>query len=242
MYLLNMHLSNAASKRLKSSAFTCNNVVLFLFFTIGFLRVADRYEISLIRDASAQKNIDILNISDTHVLKTGGRSDYWMPYIATECGGLDLRSAPCLLERQVGTNMVAAQEIIYKPFRLRFPGFLNETQRNLWMNAIRGDTELNERLFLREHEGYAVYPTQYGQNLLFQDAQYRGDPPPDVWKNNSCMEHSVSHSQFLDTVNMSSGSLLYDNSNSNFSRLVELAAFPRQGNCAFCSINSHTNS
>ncbi|KAI8103543.1 hypothetical protein M9435_004878 [Picochlorum sp. BPE23] len=143
-------------------------------------------------------------VQKTRSHKLGGRSDAWLPIVVADCDGLDPRSAPCLKARNKVSNMISAHELVYRPFKLAIPGFINETQKEKWVEAVMHDAGLQNRMMLRVDEGKAVYPAQFGQNLVFENAQYTGIPPPDLWREDSCMGGgAASHKQFLNPVNVS---------------------------------------
>lgn len=144
--------------------------------------------------------------------KLGGRSDKWLPIIVQDCDGLDPRSAPCLKDKIKGSNnMVSAHELVYRPFKLAIPGFINETQKDRWVNAVRSDASLQNRMVLKVNQGKAVYPAQFGQNLVFENAQYTGIPPPDSWREDACLGGgAAAHTQFLNAVNMSEFDHVYE--------------------------------
>ena len=130
----------------------------------------------------------------------GAPSDKWRPLLVSSCEGLHSRSAPCLQEHQNGSNIIGAQEVIYMPFTLKLPSFINESQRKEWINATKVS---NFRAILEDSKDFAVYSTQYGQNLVFKNTGYFGNPKADIWSDTSCMGQSVPHVQFLDEKNSS---------------------------------------
>lgn len=121
----------------------------------------------------------------------------WAPIIVTDCGLLDSRSAPCILENQKKPSpLLEAQELIYRPFKLRVPKFMNATHTDHWFQGVRD----LDRMRLDPRKEWSLYPTQYGQNLVFANAVYRGTPPADVWSDSSCMGRVASHRHFLETT------------------------------------------
>lgn len=133
--------------------------------------------------------------------KVGGRSDSWVPAIMHECDGLDPRSAPCQKEKNNISNIISAQELLYRPFKLAVPGFINESQSDLWAKEAMSDVELQKRMTLKMDQFVAMYPAQFGQNLVFENAEFTGTPPPDIWSEDSCMGRRSDHKQFSSTLN-----------------------------------------
>ncbi len=125
--------------------------------------------------------------------------DPWLPLVVSSCEGLDKRSAPCLQKYNNRSNIIKAQEIIYMPFTMKFPNFIDGAHRSTWVSIADADKELNMRMTLDESNNLAMYSTQYGQNLVFKDTGYFGSPA-DSWSYSSCMGKEVSHSQFLNEV------------------------------------------
>jgi len=87
------------------------------------------------------------------------------------------------------------------PFTLRIPTFRSDTDRDIWIDAVKADSHLNKRMVLYDNNAVALYSTQYGQNIVFKNAEYSGNPRPDTWEQDACMQESVSHFQFLKEVN-----------------------------------------
>lgn len=158
--------------------------VLILFLVITYLHIPTSSSSSHQPRGLPIKNFDV-NLSSYH----------WAPVIVTECRLLDSRSAPCILEKQKKPSpLVEAQELIYRPFKLRVPKFMNATHASHWFQAV---SDL-DRMRLDPRKEWSVYPTQYGQNLVFTNAVYRGTPPADIWSDSSCMGQAVSHRGFLE--------------------------------------------
>ncbi|RLN53299.1 hypothetical protein BBJ29_000455 [Phytophthora kernoviae] len=61
-----------------------------------------------------------------------------------------------------------------------------------------------ERMRVSEDKEWAYYPAFQGQNMVFKNAVFRGDPPPDVWSDESCMGSAASHTSFVHDVNENS--------------------------------------
>ncbi len=117
-------------------------------------------------------------------LYTGMPSDRWAPLIVETCQpGLSPVSAPCIQQKRNHSNLIKAQELIYPSFRLGVPIFLDEQHEKDWMDAVRD----LDRMRVSNDKKWADYPTNYGQNLVFNNALYTGDPPADVWSESSCM-------------------------------------------------------
>ena len=115
---------------------------------------------------------------------TGQPSDRWAPLIIEECQpGLSPVSAPCIQKKRNHTNLIRAQELIYPSFKLGVPLFLDDQHKRVWIEAIR----TLDRMRISNDQIWAEYPTEYGQNLVFNNAIYHGDPPPDIWLERSCM-------------------------------------------------------
>ncbi|KAG7390438.1 hypothetical protein PHYPSEUDO_007961 [Phytophthora pseudosyringae] len=123
--------------------------------------------------------------------------EHWAPVIVTTCmHGMDGRTAPCIKEAG-RTNMIEAQELMYPAFRLKLPTFVNAEMKTKWLSqGLHVD-----RMRVSEDQLWAEYPTFQGQNMVFSNAVYRGNPPPDIWSENGCMGHNVSHSSFVHDPN-----------------------------------------
>ncbi|KAL3659723.1 hypothetical protein V7S43_015397 [Phytophthora oleae] len=129
--------------------------------------------------------LDDLSRSDSY--------ERWAPVIVTKCmHGMDGRSAPCIKEAD-RTNLVEAQELLYPAFRLKLPTFSNAQMKAKWLSQGLHV----ERMRVSEDQLWAEYPPFQGQNMVFSHALYRGDPPPDIWSENGCMGHNVSHLSFV---------------------------------------------
>ncbi|KAG7398107.1 hypothetical protein PHYBOEH_011663 [Phytophthora boehmeriae] len=113
--------------------------------------------------------------------------------------GMDKMAAPCIKEAQ-NTNLVEGQELLYPSFRLRLPHFVNTTTKDKWLARI---VHL-DRMHLSKDNAWATYPAFQGQNMVFKNAVFRGDPPPDVWSDESCMGRAASHSSFMQEANSNS--------------------------------------
>ena len=121
-------------------------------------------------------------------------SPEWAPLIIEKCvSGMSKKSAPCISVAAKDSNLIYAQELIYRPFKIAVPGFVVEADRNHWMKHA----PLIDRFSLSKDKSWAIYPTQYGQVLVFKDATYNGNPVPDAWGDGSCVGKSVQHSQFF---------------------------------------------
>ncbi|KAE8881005.1 hypothetical protein PF005_g14611 [Phytophthora fragariae] len=136
-------------------------------------------------------HIDDLALSDSY--------QHWAPVIVSECvHGMDGRAAPCIKEADK-TNLVEAQELMYPAFRLKLPTFTDATMQSKWLS---GGLHV-DRMRISEDLQWAKYPTFQGQNMVFANAMYRGDPPPDIWSDKGCMGHDVSHASFMQAPNSS---------------------------------------
>ena len=129
------------------------------------------------------------------------RASNWEPIIITECHRSFPKAAPCILERNRQktnnqTNLVEAQELIYPPFQLELPMFLNAQDRQSWIELA---TRQIDRFVIKDN--WAVFYEVYGQNLIFSPGTFRGSPPADVWSDNSCMGRAVNHESFLSDTN-----------------------------------------
>ncbi|KAI9907011.1 hypothetical protein PsorP6_003314 [Peronosclerospora sorghi] len=109
---------------------------------------------------------------------------------------MDKRAAPCI-KKAKPTNLIEAQELIYPAFRLKLPLFVNPTMEAKWLSkALR-----LARMRVSEDRQWADYPTNQGQNMVFLNAAYRGNPPADIWTERGCMGHDVSHTSFVHDLN-----------------------------------------
>ncbi|KAK9765019.1 hypothetical protein K7432_006977 [Basidiobolus ranarum] len=127
-------------------------------------------------------------------IRSGLNSDSWIPLIISECiDGLNKDAAPCIQQRNPDSNLIKAQELIYKPFRLRVPRFISKKHKDQWLEAVKD----LDRLRISNDMEWADYPTANAQNLVFANAVYDGSPPPDEWSNVGCMNIAVSHDSFL---------------------------------------------
>jgi hypothetical protein len=120
----------------------------------------------------------------------------WGPLIESSCSSPHLSDnmAPCIKERRHNnTNLVMAQELIYRPFKLRLPQLYNSTHKDFWVScALRLG-----RMRVSEDREWAEYPTQFAQNMVFQNAVYTGTPQADTWSADGCMSGAVKHDSFL---------------------------------------------
>ncbi|TDH71061.1 hypothetical protein CCR75_002806 [Bremia lactucae] len=117
----------------------------------------------------------------------------WAPIIVSNClHGMDKRAAPCVKEAHK-TNLVEAQELMYPPFRLKLPSFSNLLMKAEWVSRCQhyDDTHITK------NEEWAEYPSFTGQNMVFLNAPYQGEPRPDVWSPYACMGQNVSYASFL---------------------------------------------
>ncbi|EEY64483.1 uncharacterized protein PITG_15708 [Phytophthora infestans T30-4] len=130
------------------------------------------------RNKTLAMDTEMLHLDD---LARSDSYQQWAPLIVSKCmHGMDKRAAPCIQEAN-RTNIVEAQELLYPAFRLKLPSFANTTMKAKWLSQ--------------------EYPTFQGQNLVFSNASYRGDPPPDIWSDTGCMGHDVSHASFMHALN-----------------------------------------
>ncbi|KAJ8571997.1 hypothetical protein ON010_g4835 [Phytophthora cinnamomi] len=139
---------------------------------------------------NATVTVKVLHIDD---LTLSESYQHWAPVIQSECvHGMDGRAAPCIKEANK-TNLVEAQELLYPAFRLKLPSFTNGPMQSKWLS---GGFHV-ARMRISEDLQWAEYPTFQGQNMVFSNAVYRGDPPPDIWSDKGCMGHDVSHASFM---------------------------------------------
>lgn len=193
---------NNASKLVFRNLKLCILSVLIVLSMVALFHLEGVYRIP-------ESRVDELNSSGdgkalgNRATKIGGRSDAWVPVVMHECDGLDPRSAPCLKQKNNISNMISAHEMLYRPFKLAVPGFINNSHRDHWAKEAMSDVELQKRMTLKMDESAAIYPAQFGQNLVFENAQFTGIPPPDIWSEDSCMGSRSDHRPFLDAVNVS---------------------------------------
>ncbi|KAL7678516.1 putative glycosyltransferase 61 [Plasmopara halstedii] len=117
----------------------------------------------------------------------------WAPIILSKCmHGMDKQAAPCLKEAN-RFNIIEAQELIYPAFRLKLPTFVHSSMKTMWITHCRLD---NRWRILTDHL-WANFAVFRGQNIIFSNAAYRGDPPPDIWSHNACMGTNASYMSFL---------------------------------------------
>ena len=127
-------------------------------------------------------------------LKNSPAFQEWGPVIITKCQfGMAKFSAPCLAESNVSDNLIMGQELVYPAFKLHVPSFANEEHKSFWIEHVAH----LDRMRVSEDRSWAEYPAFYGQNLVFSNAMYTGDPPADNWKEESCMGTSSSHLSFF---------------------------------------------
>ncbi|UIZ25125.1 hypothetical protein KXD40_007081 [Peronospora effusa] len=145
---------------------------------------------------SISKSAELLNVDD---LVHSDSYKHWAPAIIDKCmHGMEKGAAPCIKEAN-SMNIVEAQELMYPAFRLKLPTFINTTMRTMWLSkGLHLD-----RMRVSEDQSWADYPIFRGQNMVFLNAVYRGNPPPDFWSDVACMERNVSHMQFLHDLNES---------------------------------------
>lgn len=124
-------------------------------------------------------------------------SSYWEPAIISECLSSFPKSAPCIKKDAGGnkSNIAVAQELIFPPFKLRMPSFISEGDSEAWKTDMRKAMH-GGRMVVDEEKDYGRYWIVIGQNLVFKDAMYTGQPPPDGWNAQACGIQS-SHVSFL---------------------------------------------
>ena len=128
-------------------------------------------------------------------------SEYWRPIIISECLSSFPQSAPCIRQNAGTSNIIAADELMYPPFKLRLPLFISNEDAEAWKTNMR--LHGGKRAVIDEEKDYTRYWMTIGQNLVFSNTSYRGDPPPDNWAaTNSCglqdgAGTSASHKSFL---------------------------------------------
>ncbi|GMF29807.1 unnamed protein product [Phytophthora lilii] len=148
---------------------------------------------------------DLLHVDD---LARSDSYEQWAPVIVSKClHGMDKSTAPCVKESQP-SNIVEAQELLYPAFRLRLPHFASSVMQDQWLAQ---GLHLG-RMRVSEDKEWADYPATQGQNMVFENAVFRGDPPPDVWSDKSCMGGAASHTSFLHAATANDSS--FDRNNS----------------------------
>ncbi|KAG1655448.1 hypothetical protein FOA52_003927 [Chlamydomonas sp. UWO 241] len=105
------------------------------------------------------------------------------------------------LAKQLGspTRIVAAEELVYPDFRIRLPGFPSEEYERRWLELFHNAGGHHERITrIGKHGGFmwAYYRGQRGQNLVFQNAVYKGSPVMDMWGPAAATSPDVSHEVF----------------------------------------------
>ncbi|KAF4317978.1 hypothetical protein JM18_007270 [Phytophthora kernoviae] len=149
------------------------------------------------RSKTVASDGELLHLDD---LARSDSYEQWVPLIMSKCmHGMDKLAAPCIKEAQT-TNLVEAQELLYPAFRLRLPHFSSTVMQDKWLSQ---GLHL-ERMRVSEDKEWAYYPAFQGQNMVFKNAVFRGDPPPDVWSDESCMGSAASHTSFVHDVNENS--------------------------------------
>jgi hypothetical protein len=148
-------------------------------------------------ESSIRKSDQIINQTPVYLPDNSTVFLKWGPMIKETCDPqMQSESAPCLKERRhKNTNLIEAQELIYRPFRMRIPRFATDMEKKLWLSY---GANLDRMRISNDHE-WADYPTFYAQNLVFANATYNGDPPADTWSDQGCMGGRVSHLSFLNT-------------------------------------------
>ncbi|KAL7678582.1 putative glycosyltransferase 61 [Plasmopara halstedii] len=117
----------------------------------------------------------------------------WAPMILSKCmHGMDKQAAPCIKEANP-SNIIEAQELIYPAFRLKLPTFTNSSMKAMWLS----EGSRNDWWRVTDDQSWAEFAVFHGQNIIFSNAAYRGDPPADVWSPHGCMVENVSHASFL---------------------------------------------
>lgn len=130
----------------------------------------------------------------------------WKPLIITECYSVLPKSAPCIQKHLTDSNpsknnnLIQSQELLFPQIQMRIPSFAREEHKSQWLQMAANI----DRFVVKQD--WAVYYEFHGQNMVFRDAVYRGDPPADVWSNNGCMASGVSHESFLSSSSSSSSS------------------------------------
>jgi hypothetical protein len=141
-----------------------------------------------------QHKMDTLSRELLHLDDLASSDSYqqWAPLVVSKCmHGMDERTAPCIKEAN-RTNLVEAQELLYPSFRLKLPTFASAMMKADWLSkGLHVD-----RMRVSEDRVWANYPTFQGQNMVFSNAVFRGNPPPDVWSEQGCMGRAVSHASF----------------------------------------------
>ncbi|GIL48309.1 hypothetical protein Vafri_4586 [Volvox africanus] len=113
-------------------------------------------------------------------------SDAWRPLVLTTCfPGLHNESAPC---RRI-PNLIYGEELLYQDFRIRLPYFVNDEQREIYLNVLNNYRDVWRRG--RVVGDYAYFLNQRGQNLIYINVTYAGRPAPGIWAEDACMSYSA---------------------------------------------------
>ncbi|KAI3657937.1 hypothetical protein MP638_000249 [Amoeboaphelidium occidentale] len=123
------------------------------------------------------------------------KADYWRPLEISECRpGLQTYSAPCVKEANPNSTLIEAYELVYPPFQSRVPIFVNDEQKAVWLK--KAVPASGSRYYLSSDNNWVVYPSTYGQNMVFENVSFTNSIP-DGWSDTSCMCGRVPHSEFL---------------------------------------------
>ena len=164
-------------------------LILLIIFTFTSFLIASLIVENGKQNANAAT---IFPLSRTILLNRS--SDEWLPIKVNHClKGMHFLSAPCVKDRHPNSNLVVAEELIYCAFRIKVPEFVNQYQKNQWIVNMR---EL-ERMKISKNQEWANYPSVHGQNLIFENAIYRGSPPADSWSDQACMGVAASALDFF---------------------------------------------
>lgn len=172
-------LTHLVSPRLALTIFA---LLVFLFFMFRSLSHA-----FILSETQAYEFIPVLPDTelDFHSVyqdalqtaKPSSTSRKWAPVVLNQCTP-DMPSyfAPCLAERYFDSFRLAeedeehssvqvyGEEIVYPDFALAPPLFVNEKQRERWLESAR--VQINERAYLRKQDSHMVYKGQHGQNFV----------------------------------------------------------------------------
>jgi hypothetical protein len=109
--------------------------------------------------------------------KPSSTSRKWAPMVLNQCTpDMPTYFAPCLAERyrdsfrlaeeevQQSPVQVYGEEVVYPDFALAPPLFVNEKQKERWLESAR--VQINERAYLRKQDNHMVYKGQHGQNFV----------------------------------------------------------------------------
>lgn len=91
----------------------------------------------------------------------------WLPMVVEECHRwMNAQTAPCLKAAAgPGSNLVAAQELLYPDYKIRRPGFLNDGYATKWERLLNFPLDADWR---QRTKGWLRRDGQTGQASKFQ--------------------------------------------------------------------------